>query len=198
MLPPKTTVSYELDGPRTILTTYSSVEPVSSSIASPPTDKKTVLLTHRSINTSKPLLVATPSTTTASFEQTAIGQFPLSPETSNWNRRKQVYQSLLNYKLGKIKITTSLWRTAQRCGIEASLKLSSDEIKDRLKTCAEKCEYFLKTEHKHRKKNLQQRPYVMRATSNGVVEKRTLEITRREKERSKWKRLGVAYWSCCH
>jgi hypothetical protein len=37
--------------------------------------------------------------------------------------------------MGEIKITNSLRRTAQRCGIKAPLKLSWDEIKDRLKIC---------------------------------------------------------------
>lgn len=103
-----------------------------------------------------------------------------------------MYDSLLNYKMRKIKITNSLRRTAQRCRIEAPLKLSWDKIKDRLKMCAEKCEYFSKHEHKCRKKNLQQqRLDVMRAKSKGEVEKRTLEIIWSGKERAKWKRLGV-------
>lgn len=55
----------------------------------------------------------------------------------------------LKDNLGKIKNGSNLMRTAQRCGTLAPLKLHWDIIKDRLKICAEKHEYFSKHEHEY-------------------------------------------------
>ena len=57
------------------------------------------------------------------------GRIPFSPEASVWIRRKQVYESLLRYKMAKIRNRSNLRRTAQRCGIQKPLGLSWSEIK---------------------------------------------------------------------
>jgi hypothetical protein len=55
-----------------------------------------------------------------------------------------VYESLLKYKQDKIRNRSNLRRSAQQCGIKTPLKLTRQEIKERLKVCEEKCDYFLK------------------------------------------------------
>jgi hypothetical protein len=69
------------------------------------------------------------------------------------------------------------------------LKLTGEEIKERLKVCEEKCEYYLNHGHAYRKKHLQHRLAVARAKSYREAEKRILEIIQREQERAMWKRL---------
>jgi hypothetical protein len=83
------------------------------------------------------------------------GRIPFTPEASIWIRRKQVYESLLKYKQGRIRNRSNLRRTALRCGISKPLSLSTAEIKERLKVCEEKCDYFLKHGYRYRRKHLQ-------------------------------------------
>ena len=120
------------------------------------------------------------------------GRIPFSPEASIWIRRKQVYESLLRYKLGKIRNRSNLRRSAQRCGIDSPLKLSWNEIQERIRICEEKCDYYLKHGHSYRRKHLQRRLSAARAKNNREAEKRILEIIQRERERAMWKRLGNA------
>jgi hypothetical protein len=72
------------------------------------------------------------------------------------------------------------------------LKLSWDEIKDRLKICEEKCKHFLKHEHEYRKNQLKQRLDVTRAKNNREAERTILETIQRERELAMWKRLQNA------
>jgi hypothetical protein len=94
--------------------------------------------------------------------------------------------------MGKINITNSLRCTAQRCGIKAPLKLSWDEIKDRLKICEKKCEHFSKHEREYQKNQHKQRLDVTRAKNNQEAERTILETIQRERELVMWKRLQNA------
>ena len=120
------------------------------------------------------------------------GRIPFSPEASIWIRRNQVYESLLKYKQGKIKNRSNLRRAAQRCGIKAALKLSIAEINERLKLCNEKMEYFCRHGQRYRRKHLKNRLSIARAKQNRKAEQQILEIIRRERERSFWRRLNYS------
>jgi hypothetical protein len=94
------------------------------------------------------------------------GRIPFSPEASVWICRRQVYESLLRYKQGKIQNRSNLRRSALRCGIKRPLSLSWKGIQERLKVCEEKCEYFCKHGQSYRRKHLNNRLSIARAKKN--------------------------------
>ena len=98
------------------------------------------------------------------------GRIPFSPEASIWIRRRQVYESLLRRLQNKIKNWSNLRRTAQRCGIQRPFSFTKLEIKERLKVCEEKCDYFERHGHRYRRKHLQQR--VSNLLRTGGINKR--------------------------
>ena len=118
------------------------------------------------------------------------GRIPFSPESAIWIRRKQVYNSLLKYRQGRIKNKANLKRTARRCGIQNALRLSRKEICSRLQVCEDKCAYFLKHGASYRRKFLQRRLSVARKKKNREAEQRILEIIERERQRAFWKRVN--------
>jgi hypothetical protein len=120
------------------------------------------------------------------------GRIPFSPESSVWIRRKQVYESLLRYKEGKIRNHSNLRRSAQRCGIKRPLRLTRAAIMERLVVCDERCGYFRKHGHRYRKRHLKNRLAVARATHNRVAEQKILEIIKRERERAFWRRINYS------
>ena len=85
------------------------------------------------------------------------GRIPFFPEASKWIRRAQVYRSLLRLHAGKIKNRGNLKRAARRCGVEQPLNMSLPEIRSRLKVCRDKCNYFKKHGHRHRRRHLKSR-----------------------------------------
>lgn len=120
------------------------------------------------------------------------GRIPFSPEAAIWIRRKQVFESLLRYKLGKLRNRSNLRRTALRCGIQRPLLLTWHEIKARLTVCKEKCEYFLRHGASYRKRHLQNCLTAARRKRNREAETQILEIIRRERERNFWRRMKFA------
>ena len=109
-----------------------------------------------------------------------------------WIKRRQAYESLLRYKQGKIRNKSNLRRTAQRCGIKTPLHLKWKEIKERLKVCEERCEYFSKHGHAYRRRHLQNRLSITRSKRDAEAEQKILEIIRRERERALWRRLNYS------
>jgi hypothetical protein len=120
------------------------------------------------------------------------GRIPFSPEASVWIRRKQVYESLLRYRDGKIRNRSNLRRTAQRCGIKRPLKLTRAEIKERLKVCEEQCDYIRKHGHRYRKRHLKNCLSAARAKGDKVAEQKILDIIKRERERAFWRRINYS------
>ena len=120
------------------------------------------------------------------------GRIPFSPESSKWIRRAQVYRSVLRYHAGKIGNRANLKRAARRCGISSPLRLSLEEVRARLKVCKEKCNYYKKHGHRHRRKHLRDRLSKARASQDEEAEKRILAIISREKQRAYWRRLNYA------
>ena len=66
------------------------------------------------------------------------------------------------------------------------------EIKERLKVCEEKCQYYERHGHRHRRKHLQRRLEVARAKRNQLAESQILAIIKRERERAFWRRLNYS------
>ena len=118
------------------------------------------------------------------------GRIPFSPESAIWIRRRQVYNSLLKFKRGKIRNKANLKRAARRCGIQNALRISSKEIRARLAICEEKCEYFAQHGHRYRRKFLNRRLAAARAKKQRETELRILEIIERERQRSFWRRVN--------
>jgi len=70
------------------------------------------------------------------------GRIPFSPASSIWIQRAQVYYSLLRLHAKKSKNKGNLKRSARECGIHRPMHLSLLEIKERLRVCESKYEYF--------------------------------------------------------
>lgn len=68
--------------------------------------------------------------------------------------------------------------------------MSWQEIKERLKVCEERCDYFCKHGHSYRKEHLQNRLSVARGKKNKVAEQQILGIIRRGRERALLRRLN--------
>jgi hypothetical protein len=120
------------------------------------------------------------------------GRIPFSDEAAVWIRRRQVYHSILKYHDGKIRNRANLKRAARRCGIDRALSISVKEVRERLKVCEAKCDYFAKHGQRYRKKFLQKRLTVARAKRNAKAEKEILELIEREKQRAFWRRLNYS------
>jgi hypothetical protein len=67
---------------------------------------------------------------------------PFSSEAAIWIQRIQVYYSLLRYHRRKIKNRGNLKRAARRCNIPNPLRLSMQEITQRLETCKKECAFY--------------------------------------------------------
>ncbi len=65
-------------------------------------------------------------------------------------------------------------------------------MRERLKVCEAKCDYFAKHGQRYRKKFLQKRLTVARAKRNAKAEKEILELIEREKQRAFWRRLNYS------
>jgi hypothetical protein len=70
------------------------------------------------------------------------GRICFSPEPVNWIKREQIYNSLLQYKLGKNKNRGNLKRAARRNGIQHPFQISTEELKICLEMCDERNNYF--------------------------------------------------------
>lgn len=110
------------------------------------------------------------------------GRIPLSDEAAIWIRRRQVYHSIPRYHEGKINNKANLKRAGRRCGIRNALRLSVREVRERLKVCKKKCDYFAKHRHRYRRKFLEKRLQVAKSRQNKKVEMQILEIIEREKQ----------------
>ena len=120
------------------------------------------------------------------------GRIPFSPDSAIWIRRCQVYRSLLRYHAKKIRNRGNLKQTARRCGIRNPLKLSLEEIQERLQVCKEQCKYFRKHGQRYRRKHLQSRLQAAKDRRDEEAEHRILAILAREKSRSYWRRLNYS------
>jgi len=120
------------------------------------------------------------------------GRIPFSPESSVWIRRRQAYEALLRRLRNKVRNWSNLRRFAQRCGIQKPFHLTRTEIQQRLQVCEERCNYFERHGHRFRRKHLQNRLVIARSKKNAKAEEQILEIIKREKERSFWRRLNYA------
>jgi hypothetical protein len=120
------------------------------------------------------------------------GRISFSPDSAVWIRRRQVYHSILRFHEGKIRNPGNLKQKARRCGIHRALRMSVLEVREWLKICEEKCDYYTRHGHPYRQKFLQHRLSVARIKRNHEAEKQILGIIEREKQRAFWRRLNYA------
>jgi len=120
------------------------------------------------------------------------GRIPFSPEAAIWIRRTLVYKSLLRYHQGLIRNRGNLNRTTRRCGIGNCFKLLIESILQRVEICREKCNYFRKHGKRYRTKHLHQCAKNARDKGDDRKAQEILEIIRREKDRSFWRRLNYS------
>ena len=103
-----------------------------------------------------------------------------------------MYESLLRRLQHKIRNWSNLRQSAQRCGIKRPFSLCKAEIKERLKVCEEKCQYYERHGHRYRRKHLQRRLAATRAKRNQKAENQILAIIKHECERTFWRRLNYS------
>jgi hypothetical protein len=119
------------------------------------------------------------------------GRICFSPESVIWIKREQIYNSLLQYKLGnKNKNRGNLKRAARRNGIQHPFQISTEELKIRLEMCDERNNYFRENGSRYRKKHLLQRVEVARREGRHEAVKTILTIIKREQDRDFWRRLN--------
>jgi hypothetical protein len=82
------------------------------------------------------------------------GHICFSPESVIWIKREQIYNSLVEYNLGRNKNRGNLKRAVRKQGIKNPFQISMAELKTRLEVCAERNNYFRKNGHRYRKKFL--------------------------------------------
>lgn len=70
------------------------------------------------------------------------GTIPFSPESEIWIRRLRVYATLLSSHSGSRVSRGNLIRSARRASILRPFDRTEPEIRGRLKTCEEHCEYY--------------------------------------------------------
>ena len=118
------------------------------------------------------------------------GRIPFSPESvMSWIKRKQIYQSLLEYRLGKRKNKGTLKRAARRQRIRSPFQLSQQEIEIRLRVCEKQLDHFRTSGQRYRKKHLLNRAEIARKGGNETAARQILAIIERERLRSFWSQL---------
>jgi hypothetical protein len=120
------------------------------------------------------------------------GRIPFSPEASLWIRQCQVYRSLLRWHNGKIWNYGNLRRTARRCQMNAPFQLTVEDIKLRLVICKEKCDYFRKHGHSHRRQHLTNCLEAAQDREDETAERNILAIIKQEKDKAFWCWLNYA------
>jgi hypothetical protein len=73
-----------------------------------------------------------------------------------------------------------------------ALRIPISEVRERLKVCESKCDYFRRHGHRSRRKFLERHLSVARIKKKAKAEKQILEIIEREKQRAFWQRLNYA------
>ena len=81
------------------------------------------------------------------------GRICFSPKLVIRIKRKQIYNSLLQFKLEKNKNRGNLKRAARRNGIQRPFQISTEELKICLEMCNERNNYFRKNRSRYRKKH---------------------------------------------
>jgi hypothetical protein len=109
-----------------------------------------------------------------------------------WIKRTQVYNSLLKYHRGKIRNIGNLKRAARRCKIVKPLKMSVQEILERLKECLKQCQYFKRHGKKYRYRHLNERVRAAKKRGDEEAAERIEAIIKREKDRAFWRKMRFA------
>ena len=122
-----------------------------------------------------------------------MGRIPFSPEAVLWITRMQVYsRSLLRYHQRRIRNRESLHWTARQCKILNCLQIPVESLLQRIEVCHEKCNYFWKHGRCYRTKHLHSYADAARDKGDYKKEQEILNIIRREKDRSFWRRMNYS------
>ncbi len=116
-----------------------------------------------------------------------------SPESVIWIKRKQIYNSLMEYNLGRKgrnKNRGNLKRAARRQGITNPFQILMAELKTRLKVCKERNNYFRKNGPRYCKMFLLQRAELAREDGQEEAAAKIMAIIKREQERSFWRNIN--------
>ena len=120
------------------------------------------------------------------------GSIPFSPESEIWIRRHRVYTTLLARSTGRQVNRGNLIRSARRAGILAPFDLTEQEIRGRLRTCADHCEYYRDHGLPYRRRHLLRRSEVAREEGNEDGAKEILAMIARERQRDFWRSMKGA------
>jgi hypothetical protein len=113
-----------------------------------------------------------------------------SPELVIWIKQEQIYCSLVEYRLGRIKNRGNLSKAARMQQIQNPFQISMAELKARLEVCEEQNSYFGENGEQYQKKHLLQRVEVAREEGKEDVAAKILAIIKRVQDRAFWQRLN--------
>ena len=117
-------------------------------------------------------------------------RIPFSPEAAIWIWRVQVYYSLLRYHRRKIKNRGNLKRAARRCNIPNPLRLSMQEITQRLETCKKECAFYQEHGKRFHRKHLENRKRIAQEQDDKEAFNKISAVIHREHQRDFWRRLN--------
>ena len=120
------------------------------------------------------------------------GSIPFAPESEVWIRRHRVYSTLMSLLNGHQVNRGNLICSARRAGILAPFDLMESEIRGRLRTCEEHCEYYRDHGLPYRRCHLMRRAEVAREEGNEDGAKEILEMIARERQRDFWRNMKGA------
>ena len=123
------------------------------------------------------------------------GTIPFSPESEIWIRRCRVYTTLLAMSTGRRVNRGNLIRSARRAGILTPFDLTELEIRGRLRTCKEHCEYYRDHGLPYRRRHLLRRAEVARKEGNEDGAKEILAMIARERQRDFWRSMKAGMQS---
>ena len=110
------------------------------------------------------------------------GRICFSPESVIWIKRSQIYNSLMEYNLGRNKNRGNLKRGARKNGIKHPFQISMAELKIRIEVCEERNNYFRKNGRRYQKKFLLERVEAAREHGREEAAAKILAIIKREQD----------------
>jgi hypothetical protein len=113
-----------------------------------------------------------------------LGCICFSRESVIWIKCEQIYNSLVEYNLGRNKTRRNLKRAARRQGITNPFQILMAELKTWLEECKEHNNYFRKNGPRYRKKFLLQRAKLAREDGQDKAAAKIMVIITRKQDRS--------------
>jgi hypothetical protein len=118
------------------------------------------------------------------------GMICFSPKSVIWVKCKQIYRSLVEYKLGQNKNRGNLKRAVCIQKIKNPFQISMAQLKIHLEVCKEQNDYFRKNGARYCKKHLLKRAGLAKEEGREEAAKQILDIIKCKQEQSFWHRLN--------